>query len=52
MLQEFDFAIQHRPGTKHAVANFLSRVDNGDNAVRDYDDFPDDDILRITTMVS
>ena len=52
MLQEFDFAIQHRPGTKHAVTDFLNRVDNGDNAVRDDDEYLDADILRIATMAS
>ena len=52
LLQEFDFVIQHRPGTQHAIADFLSRVDNGDNALRQDDDFPDADILWVATTVS
>ena len=52
LLQEFDFTIQHRSGTKHAVADFLSRVDNGDNVGRDDEDFPCADILRIATRAS
>ena len=52
LLQEFDFVIQHRPGTQHAVADFLSTIDNGDNALRQDDDFPDSDILRIATTGS
>ena len=34
------------------VADFLSRIDNSDNALRQVDDFPDTDILRVATMVS
>ena len=52
LLQELDFAIQHWSGTKHVVADFLSQVDNGDNARWDDDDFPDAKILRITTRAS
>ena len=44
--------IQHWPSMKHVVADFLSRVDNGDNARRDDDNFPHADILRITTRAS
>ena len=50
LLQEFDFVIQHRPGTQHVVADFLSRLDNGEMAQKDDDDFPDADILRIATL--
>ena len=50
MLQEFDFVIQHRPGTQHVVADFLSRLDNGETAQKDDDDFPDADILRVATI--
>ena len=52
LLQEFDFVIQHRPGTQHVVADFLSRIDNGNNALRQDDDFPNVDILLVATTVS
>ena len=45
LLQEFDVVIQHRPGTQHAVADFLSKLDNGEQVTKDDDDFPDADIL-------
>ena len=47
LLQEFEFDIQHRPGTQHAVADYLSRLENGANAVNGDDDFPDGAILHI-----
>ena len=52
LLQEFDFVIQHRPGTQHAAADFLSRIDNGEMVRKDDDDFPDADILRIATIAT
>ena len=52
LLQEFDFVIQHRPGTQHAVVDFLSKIDNGEMVREDDDDFPDADILRITTVAT
>ena len=47
LLQEFDFDIQHRPGTQHAIADYLNRIENGADAVDDDDDFPDGAILHI-----
>ena len=41
LLQEFEFTIQHRPGAEHAVADFLSQLDNGETGTKDEDDFPD-----------
>ena len=52
LLQEFDFVIQHWLGTQHAVADFLSRMDNGENARKGDDDFPDADILRVVMIAS
>ena len=49
LLQEFEFDIYHRPGTQHAVADYLSRLENGTDAVKDDDDFPDGAILQIAT---
>ena len=48
LLQEFEFNIHHRSGTQHAVADYLSRLENGVDAVKDDDDFPDGAILHIT----
>ena len=47
LLQEFDFDIQHRPGTQHAVEDYLSRIENGADAVDADDDFPNGAILHI-----
>ena len=47
LLQEFDFNIQHRPGTQHAIADYLNRIENGADAVDSDDDFPDGAILHI-----
>ena len=51
LLQEFEFDIQHRPSTQHAVANYLSRLENGTDAVKGDDDFPDGAILHIEAEV-
>ena len=52
LLKEFDFIIQHRLGTQHVVADFLSRVDNGETARKDDDDFPDADVLQVAMIAS
>ena len=49
LLQEFDFDIQHCPGTHHAVADYLSQIENGDKAIHGYYNFPDRVILHIAT---
>ena len=48
LLQEFEFKIQHRLGTQHAVADYLIWIDNGNNTIAGHDDFPNAEILRIT----
>ena len=30
LLQEFEFDILHRPGVQHAIADYLSRLDSGE----------------------
>ena len=45
--QEFEFEIHHRPCTQHVVANYLSRIEIGDNAIEGDDDFPGSEILHI-----
>ena len=47
LLQEFEFTVQHRSSTQHGVADFISRLDNHDDVIRQDDDFPDADILRV-----
>mgnify|MGYP007132928434 CR=1 FL=1 len=32
LLQEFEFKIQYRPGTPHAVADYPSHIENGEEA--------------------
>ena len=49
LLQEFDFGMQHWPGTQHAIADYLSRIENGADAMEGDDDFPDGAILHILT---
>ena len=46
-MQEFEFDIQHWPGKQHAVADYLSRIENRADAVDDDNDFPDGAILHI-----
>ena len=47
LLQEFDFDMQHRPGTQDVVADYLSRIENEADAVDGDGDFPDAAILHI-----
>ena len=51
-LQEFVSIIQHRPGTQHAIEDFLSKVDNGETVRKDDDVFPDVDVLWVAMMAS
>ena len=46
-LQEFEFEIHLRPGTQHVVANYLSRIGNGNEAIpRHHDLRPEYCVLR------
>ena len=47
LLQEFDFNIQHQPGTQRAVEDYLRRIENGADTMEGDDDFPDGAILHI-----
>ena len=49
LLPEFDFDIQHRPGTQHVVADYLSGIENGADAIDGDNDFPDGATLHIAT---
>ena len=48
LLQEYEFDIVHRPGAQHAVADYLSRLESGEEPTGVKDDFPDGGVLRIT----
>ena len=52
LLQEFEFTIQHRPGTQRAIADYLSKLGNGNNAIMRDDDFPVADILRVAAIAT
>ena len=45
LLQKFEFEIQRRPGAQHAVVDYLTRIEHGENVVEGDDDFPDSRIL-------
>ena len=49
LLQEFDFDIQHRPGVQHAIADYLSRLESGEPAEREYDELPDANLFGLDT---
>ena len=48
LLQEFEFKIQHRPSAQHKVADYLSHIENEEEAVEGEEDFPDIGILCIS----
>ena len=50
LLQEFEFDIIHRPGAQHAIADYLSRLESGEEAVGVKDDFPDTQLFRVETV--
>ena len=52
LLQEFEFDILHRPGVQHAIADYLSRLDSGEDGTRVKDDFPDAQLFRVETVQS
>ena len=47
LLQEFEFDIQHQLGTQHAVADYLSRIENRAYTVDGDDDFLDEADVHI-----
>ena len=52
LLQEFEFEIQHRPRTQHAVVDYLSQIEHDEEAVEGHDDFLETGILHISTNVA
>ena len=47
LLQEFDFVIIHTLGNQHAVADYLSRIENGEDAIGISDQLLDLDLFAI-----
>ena len=52
LLQEFEFDILHRPGVQHAIADYLSRLDSGEEGTGVKDDFPDAHLFWVETVQS
>ena len=50
LLQEFEFDILHRPGVQHAVADYLSRLESGEEGTGVKDDFPDGQLFRVEAV--
>ena len=49
LLQEFEIEIQHRPDmVQHAIADYLSRIENGEEVVEGHADFTDTRNLHIS----
>ena len=49
VLQDFEFDILHRP-VQHAIADYLSRLESGEEGTGVKDDFPDAQLFRVETM--
>ena len=41
LFQDFEFDILHQPRVEHAIANYLSRLESGEEGIEVKDDFPD-----------
>ena len=52
LLQEFEFNILHRPGVQHAIADYLSRLESGEEGTRVKDDFPDAQLFQVDTLAT
>ena len=52
LLQEFDFSIIHTPGKVHAVADYLSRLENGEPPLGVNDQLPDADLFQTKGVFS
>ena len=49
ILQEFDFVIQHTPGSENNVANFLSWLEVGEPIQGVQDNFLDVELFSLTS---
>ena len=52
LLQEFDYSIVHRPGRKHLVADYLSRLESGEPPDGISDELPDADLFVVQPSIS
>ena len=50
LLQEFEFDILHRARVQHVVANYLSRLESGEERIGIKDDFPDAQLFRVEAI--
>ena len=52
LLQEFEFDILHRPGAQHAIADYLSHLESGEEGLGVHDDFPDAQVFQVETLTT
>ena len=50
LLQEFEFGILHRPRGQHAIADYLNRLELGEEGTCVKDDFPDGQFFRVEAI--
>ena len=50
LLQEYDYNIVHRPGRINAIADYLSRLENGEAPIGVQDDLPDAELFQIHAL--
>lgn len=52
LLQEFDYQVIHTPGRSHMVADYLSRLENGEQPQEDIGELPDAQIFQVEAGVT
>ena len=52
MLKEFEFDILHRPWVQHAIADYLSRLESGEEGTGVKDDFHNAQLFRVDTIAT
>ena len=50
ILTKFEFTVIHTPGSTHAVADYLSRLESGEDSIGVSDDFPDASLFMIAAI--
>lgn len=51
LLQEFDYSVIHTPGRSHMVADYLSRLENGEQPQEDLGELPDAQLFQVQTKI-
>ena len=51
LLQEFEFDILHRPGVHHAIPNYLSHLELGEEGIGVQDDFPNAQLFHVDALM-